>query len=266
MIITPKIILTIGISILPFFMDSLYREIHYIVNMMIVSEKNLLGLAIIGGFGPKPETLKDIVRCADLLVAADSGLIAAEEAGLTPDWVVGDMDSLNAASTGSAASQGGLRRLEKYPPERVICYPCDKDSSDTELAIALLREKGCGEIWLSGGGGGRTDHLLALHALFERENPPKRWFTGTEEIRCLMEGKVLSATLPPGSLVSVFPLREGPWQAESSGLKWPLNGLSWETDGPAAGAFSLSNTVENDPFEIRSQRGRFLVILPNTPD
>jgi thiamine pyrophosphokinase len=218
--------------------------------------------------------LREITRHADLLVAADSGLVAAEEAGLKPDWIVGDMDSLagnisngNTTPIENSASLRGLERLAKYPPEKVIHYPHDKDFSDTELAIALLEEKGCAEIWLAGGGGrveaagrNRIDHVFAICSLFERENPPARWFTSNEEIRCLKEGKTLSMTLPSGSLVSLFPLGAGPWAAESSGLKWPLDGLAWER-----GRFSLSNAAETGPFEIRSKKGRFLAVFAILP-
>ena len=227
------------------------------------------GIVITGGEGPAPEALREIARGADLLAAADSGLVAAEEAGLSPDWVLGDMDSL-----GDMVSRDDPGRLGKYPPERVIRYPAAKDFTDTELAVTLLREKGCDEIWLSGGGGGRTDHLFAIFSLFEREpsaetrqgiastmrgsppaEPPDRWFTASEEIRCLRDGKVLSAAIPAGSLVSVFPLGSGPWEVESLRLKWPLDGLSWERGG-----FGLSNVAVKGPFEIRSVQGRFMVI------
>ena len=209
----------------------------------------MLGIAFIGGEGPPPETIKEIARGADLLVAADCGLIACEGAGLAPDWIVGDMDSV-AGEAGPARPP----RLEKYPPERVIRYPCDKDHTDTELAINLLREKGCGEIWLSGGGGGRTDHLFALLSLFERENSPDRWYTANEEIRFLGEGRAIN-TLSK-SYISVFPLGSGPWEAKSRGLKWPLDGLAWERGG-----FGLSNLAEDGHFELRSLRGRFMVII-----
>jgi thiamine pyrophosphokinase len=205
----------------------------------------LKGLAITGGEGPKSETLKNLAEQADMIVAADSGLATCEKADITPDWIVGDMDSLD-----------DPKRLEKYPPERVVRYPLDKDSSDTELALSLLWEKGCGELWLSGGGGGRTDHLLAIRSLFERQKAPDRWFTGGEEIFRLKEGQTRRVDAPTGGVVSVFPLCSGHWQAESTGLKWPLNGVVWENGG-----FSLSNVAQEAPFEIKSIKGNFLVIM-----
>jgi thiamine pyrophosphokinase len=148
-------------------------------------------------------------------------------------------------------------RLGAYPADRVLRYPADKDYSDTELALALLWDRGCGETWLVGGGGGRGDHFLAIRALFDRERCPARWVTAGEDMFCLREGEELSRELPPGSLASVFPLGEGPWEAASRSLKWPLDGLSW-----SRGFFGLSNLTTADSFSVRSLRGRFLLVLP----
>jgi len=206
----------------------------------------LRGIVFTGGEGPGPEVLKIIARKADVLAAADSGLMAAEQAGLKVDWITGDMDSLDDPG-----------RLEKYSPEQIRRFPADKDLTDTELALALLQENGCDDIWIAGGGGGRMDHLFAIRSLFDRDNPPGRWYTADQEIRCVMEGTLFKKSLSAESLVSVFPLGSGPWEADSFGLKWPLVGLPWKN-----GSFGLSNVASYGHFEIRSIRGRFMVIMP----
>jgi thiamine pyrophosphokinase len=147
------------------------------------------------------------------------------------------------------------RRLDAYPAGRVIRHPPDKDYTDTELLLALLREQGCAEVWLAGGGGGRLDHLLAIHALFEREKGPDRWITAAEDARRIREGRVLEAEW--GGIVSVFPLGTGPWEAESRGLKWPLAGLPWKR-----GFFGISNVAGENGFSIQAMRGIFLTIMP----
>jgi thiamine pyrophosphokinase len=205
---------------------------------------SVLGIGFIGGEGPSPEAGAKLAAGADLVAAADSGLMAAEAAGLRPDWVVGDMDSLD-----------DQRRLDAYPDHRVIRCPHDKDDTDTELLIALLWEKGCDEVWLVGGGGGRLDHLLAVQALFEREKSPGRWITAAEDIRRIGEGQTLEAGR--GGMVSVFPLGTGPWEAESRGLRWPLAGLPWKR-----GFFGISNVAGEGGFSIRAVRGFFLIIMP----
>jgi thiamine pyrophosphokinase len=214
-------------------------------------EGTVRGIGFIGGEGPRPALAAALAGETDLIAAADSGLMAAEAAGLRPDWIVGDMDSLD-----------DPRRLDRYPPDRVLRYPRDKDDTDTELLLSLLWKQGCDDIWLAGGGGGRTDHLLAVLALFEREKSPRRWVTAGEDIRRIGEGQALGGAREPfaaetGGLVSVFPLGTGPWEAESRGLKWPLAGLPWKR-----GFFGLSNIVMEGGFEIRALRGCFLVIIP----
>ena len=210
------------------------------------------GIAFIGGEGPPPDLCRAVFEEAalggklPLTAAADSGLLAAEAAGLRPDWVLGDMDSL-----------GDLSRLDSYPPERVLRYGPEKDYTDTELALALLWGKGCDELWILGGGGGRLDHLLALRSLFERDPCPVRWITAAEDLRCLRAPAEFSLSLRPGGLVSVFPLGDGPWEAESAGLKWPLAGLPW-----GRGFFGLSNVAEEGAFTLRVKRGRFLAVWP----
>jgi len=206
----------------------------------------VLGIAFIGGEGPSPEQVRGLVPPGALIVAADSGLEAAERAGIAPGWIIGDMDSLDRPE-----------RLDAYPPERVLRCPPDKDQTDTEMALSLLWEKGCTETWLLGGGGGRMDHLLALRALFEREKAPDRWLTRREDIRRLEGGEALEATgLGKEALVSLFPLGQGPWAASSTGLHWPLGGIPWDR-----GSAWISNRAPTGACRIRALEGRFLVLL-----
>jgi thiamine pyrophosphokinase len=184
-----------------------------------------------------------------LLVAADSGLTLAEQAGYRPGWIIGDMDSLD-----------GNSRLCAYPPECVMRYDTDKDFTDTELALSLVVEKGGDEFWIIGGGGGRIDHLLGIRSLFERDVFPCRWVTDSADIRCVDAASAqreLFLRLESDALVSVFPLGSGPWKALSQGLKWPLDGLHWDR-----GFFGLSNTAAQGEFSIRAEAGRFMVIIP----
>jgi thiamine pyrophosphokinase len=205
------------------------------------------GILFTGGEGPEPEASRRLAEGAALVAAADSGLVAAEAAGLRPDWVLGDMDSLD-----------DPRRLDRYPPGRVLRQPAAKDYTDTELAFSLLAEQGCDEIWIIGGGGGRMDHLLAVRSLFERDPFPARWITAGEDVYCLAGPGELARSVRAGALVSVFPLGGGPWAAESGGLTWPLDGLSWNR-----GFCSLSNEAAAGDFVIRARTGRFLVVIPN---
>jgi thiamine pyrophosphokinase len=208
-----------------------------------------LGLIFTGGEGPATEAVKRLfegITGEVLTVAADSGLILAESAGLQLDRIIGDMDSLD-----------GEDRLSRYDSGRVMRYNTDKDYTDTELAFSFLRENGCGEIWIVGGGGGRIDHLFGIRDMFEREFPPRRWITAREDIYCVESGS-LTMCLAGGALVSVFPLGTGPWKAESRGLKWPTDNVRWER-----GLYGLSNVAVEEEIVINAVQGRFMVIFNN---
>jgi len=211
-----------------------------------------LGIVFTGGEGPGPQTIKallDDLAGDALIVAADSGLALAESAGIKPDWIVGDMDSLDSGN-----------RLRHYPKESVICYPVDKDYTDTEIALTLVWEKTSKDAWIMGGGGGRLDHIFGIRDLFERERYPRRWITANEDIYCVEGGdekkSCLKAALKQGKLVSVFTLGKGPWEATSRGLKWELDNVRWKR-----GLFGLSNVATDDEIEINAKQGRFMVIL-----
>ena len=208
----------------------------------------MLGIVFTGGESPSSGIIRRLLIGKEILVvAADSGLIAAEESGYKPAFVIGDMDSLEDQS-----------RLSAYPPERVIRYPHDKDYTDTELAFSFAIEKGCEDIWLIGGGGGRIDHLFAIRSLFERERFPRRWITDAEDIYCIdskAEQNELSLNLEKGAAVSVFPLGSTPWKAAGKGLKWPLDALTWDR-----GFFGLSNVATDGNFSVKAELGRFMVI------
>ena len=211
-------------------------------------ERTILGIVFAGGEGPEPDSLRCLFASLEskaLTAAADSGLHLAEAAGLQPDLIVGDMDSLDNEA-----------RLAKYPSENIIRYPSDKDYSDTELAFSLLQEKGCSDIWIVGGGGGRIDHLFGIRDMFERHDFPCRWITANEDTRCVVEGRSLVVDTEPGNLVSVFLLGEGPWKAQSQGLKWPLDDVCW-----VRGTYGLSNRSLVEKITITAVQGRFLVVL-----
>jgi thiamine pyrophosphokinase len=209
----------------------------------------LLGIIFTGGESPSQDVIRKALEGQEaFFVAADSGLVAAENAGIKCDFVIGDMDSVNA------------ERLDSYPADRVIRHKHDKDYTDTELALSKALERGCDEVWIIGGGGGRIDHLLAIRSLFEREFFPRRWITDASDIYCIeaqATANWLACSLEKGASVSIFPLGTGPWKAESEGLKWPLEGLAWDR-----GFYGLSNVAETGEFSIMARKGRFMVILP----
>ena len=82
----------------------------------------------------------------DLVIAADAGAIACQAAGLVPDVLLGDFDSMEPPG-GSA---------------KVVRLPVEKDDTDTLAAVRSALEQKFDTFYIYGGTGGkRLDHTLA---------------------------------------------------------------------------------------------------------
>ena len=82
----------------------------------------------------------------DLVIAADAGYRVCQTAGVVPDVILGDFDSMEAPKAG----------------DRIVRLPVEKDDTDTLAAVKLGLERGCTDFYLYGGTGGkRLDHTLA---------------------------------------------------------------------------------------------------------
>ena len=79
------------------------------------------------------------------VIAADQGLRYLEEAGITPDLIVGDFDSLGTVPQGA----------------NVVRHPVEKDDTDMMLAVKTGLARGYRTFVLYGGLGGRLDHTYA---------------------------------------------------------------------------------------------------------
>ena len=186
-------------------------------------------------------------RGMDLIVAADSGLDAACAAGACAStWWSATWTRFPTPPSSTDTRRG-----------KVLRFPADKDETDTEIGLRVMRERGCTDITLAGGGGGRIDHLLGIAALFEREAPPPRGSpTGKKSISSKRR-----ASSPDG--------REhrsvSPWASasrlSSAGLQWPLDGLEFPR-----GYGGISNRVTGPRVAIKVGSGKFLVIRSRSHD
>jgi thiamine pyrophosphokinase len=184
-------------------------------------------------------TENSIRRCLSLapkLIAADGGATICFDAGLTPEAVIGDLDSL-----------GALPDLANS----VVHQIAEQDSTDFDKALRSIEAP---LVLGTGFTGLRVDHYLAcLNTLVRR---PDR--------RCILLGESdIAFLLPPhfqmdlasGTRVSLFPM--GLVEGTSDGLKWPISGLSFAPDGQVG----TSNEAEG-AIEISVTAPKLLMILP----
>ena len=198
-------------------------------------------LVVVGG---GPVRVPAAVR-ADLVVAADSGLDAARAAGLRPDVLVGDLDSISAAGLAWAREEGVL----------IETHPADKDHTDTDLA--LHRAVGLGGRHLillasdgTGSTGHRLDHLLgtiaALGAPALAVCESVTAFVGGTALHVVHPGHSVALRLDPGAVFSLV-AAHGPCEGVTlSGARWPLDHASL----PASSTRGISNEAVDSTVDV----------------
>ena len=99
--------------------------------------------------------MKIDVRPGDWVVAVDGGLRHLHDAGITPDFILGDFDSLEMADMET------VERFRAMGSEHFLQLPVAKDDTDTMATVKIGLEKGYKEFVIYGGLGGRLDHTMA---------------------------------------------------------------------------------------------------------
>ena len=196
-----------------------------------------------GGEGPAPGFIRQLLARADLVVAADSGYDLARSAGAEPDLLVGDLDSI----------QGIAEARKLLGAGRITSFDREKDETDTEIGLRVLRERGVASVTIVGGGGGRLDHLIGILRLFERETRPKQWVTSREQVVSIEAEESFGEML--GVTCSFFPVGCETTSMVTTGLRWPLDGLRWRHSDAGISNYGVAEQVT-----VRMLSGRLLMV------
>lgn len=197
------------------------------------------GVTLAGGGALEPEVLAQARAVAPVLAAADGGARHLLAAGLVPDLVAGDLDSLDPA-TAAALPPGVLHRI------------AEQDTTDFDKA---LRSIAAPFVVAVGFAGPRLDHLLASFNVLARHPRRACLLLGARDVAFLAP-RSLTLRLDPGDRLSLFPL--GPVRGASEGLRWPIEGLRLAP----AGRVGTSNEVAAPEVRLTFSARRMLVILP----
>lgn len=185
------------------------------------------------------------VRSGDLVVAVNGGSSHVIAAGLVPDHLIGDLDSL----------PDEIQERCRVGGTVVHRAPVDKDETDLELALAwVVTQPAVDEIVVLGASGGRPDQalanllLLAISALIGRRVlvASGNWVT-----MIVRGGERLDLVGCPGDRVSLIPLGGSAEGVTTSGLVFPLRGETL-LFGPARG---VSNRMVGTTAQVVVQQG-----------
>jgi thiamine pyrophosphokinase len=209
---------------------------------------SLRAAIFLNGAPDPPDLLRRIAGRADLVVAADGGARHALDAGVVPDLVVGDMDSLGEGLTREVEGRGAL--LERHPSR--------KDEMDGHLAVLAVRDRGASEAILLCAAGGRFSALIAVpHILLASE----RMGLQTTMVASWGKAFVLEASSrtvagDPGDSVSVFPFTGTATGVTLEGFGYPLEDARLEI-GDTLG---FHNELTGRTGRVSVERGTLLVI------
>ena len=190
-----------------------------------------------------------VIHEGDLLIAADGGARHCRLLGLTPDYVIGDFDSIDPQQMEDLKTKG----------TQFIIYPRDKDQTDLELALIFATSKGAQEIHLLGLLGGRIDQTLANLLLLTREE----WHStrlsisdGPDFAYLLRSGEHLTIQGKPGDTISLIPLSLSAIGITTHNLRWELNKSTLKFGS----TLGISNEMLQPIAYIEIADGQLLVI------
>jgi thiamine pyrophosphokinase len=201
-----------------------------------------------GNFNTSTSILSSF-REDDLLIAADGGAKHYLAAGLWPNVVIGDMDSLSPAMIQDLKDHGS----------QFIEYPPDKDQTDLELAITYAANQDADEILLLGLLGGRLDQTMANLLLLTRDEwkDIKLIVSDEPDIAYLMHDEdTVAIQGKPGDIVSLIPLSEVVTEVSTHGLRWQLNQATLSFGS----TLSVSNELLQDTAKVQIGSGILILI------
>jgi thiamine pyrophosphokinase len=204
---------------------------------------------VVAGGNAAPEDAA-LLSGTELVIAADSGAQWLHSRGVSPDLVIGDMDSIDPGLLERLAAQGVA--VERHPVE--------KDASDVELAMSRAVAAGASDVVIIGAlGGERLDHALAnLLLLVDRrwDGIELRVARGATTARAMHGGNRRVLDGAAGDLVTLLPLEGDATGVRTDGLRYPLVGETLQS-GRSRG---LSNEIERAPASVSLGGGTLLII------
>lgn len=193
-----------------------------------------------GEFSKMPDYID--INEYELIVAADSGFLAAQSAGVTPHVVIGDFDSYPQSLVNA---------------QKIIRLNPVKDMTDTQEAIDEAILRGATHITMLGALGGRIDHTMAnIHLLkYAHTKGVTVEIADVNSYVTLVSGNQ-SVSRVDGFCLSLIPLTdcEG---VSVSGVYYPLE----EAFMPVGNPYGISNEFIEDTAHISVKHGELLLIL-----
>lgn len=183
---------------------------------------------------------------ADRLFALDGASTWLMNHGITPDLVIGDLDSVDPSL---------LKNLLQH-------HVANQNSNDLEKALIYCREKRYFEITVLGAFGKRADHFLT-NLYVVKKFAPHLLITLVDDEQCAFICPLktnVELFQQTGKYISLFPLEESVGPIWSSGVDYPLDNemLSITT------RIGTLNRINHEHAKLYCEKGALAVFIPQT--
>ncbi|MFN3846679.1 MAG: thiamine diphosphokinase [Paracoccaceae bacterium] len=206
------------------------------MNQVIVQSSG--GITLVGGAPVSASLFRIALQKAPILVAADGGADRCLAFGHLPSAVIGDMDSIS----DHARDAVGADRLHLIAEQETTDFDKALRSVDAGFVIAL------------GFMGARVDHGLAVFNSLVQSHAACV-LLGAQDVVFHAPAN-LDIALRKGDRFSLFPMAT--MTGTSSGLEWPLDGLTLAPDGRVG----TSNRVSAGQVRLNLSGPGMLCIVP----
>lgn len=196
------------------------------------------------------EYIKNYLNDDDYYVACDGGLDIIDSLNITPNVIIGDLDSVNHDT------------IKKYNNIKILEYPPEKDLTDLDITINYCENLNIkyDEILIFGATNGRADHYIANVFLIEK------YYNKGVFIKLIDENNILFATDKNISItklkkyLSLIPL--------TNSVRVSIKGVKYELENKTVSKFDenlmmVSNEITNNTCTIDIFEGKVLVIQSN---
>lgn len=178
----------------------------------------------------------------DYVIAADGGYKYAKKAGIIPNMVVGDFDSLG------------------YVPneENVIVHSPMKDDTDTMLAVKEGMKRGYRHFEIYGALGGRIDHTIAniQTLIYIKKRNGNARIIGDNNIFTVISDEKIVLPKRDNGMFSVFSMSDTSKNVSIKNAKYNVENVQLHNDFP----LGVSNEFDGMPVEISVTDGTLLII------
>ena len=192
-------------------------------------------LIVLNGELKSPAFLKELAGESDYIICADGGFDKALIADVTPDLLLGDMDSVQA---------------EKFNV-KTLKYPAEKDWTDCELALKTACDMQADSIVVTCALGGRADHEMAN--LFVLSDFPKACIKEPDTSIYVCDRNL--EVCGNGKTFSILPVRDS--VVSVSGAKYSVENTLFKVGS----SLGISNEIVGDKSTVQVKSGKCLVFV-----